>query len=403
MRLNSLRAQTPAIPALLIVALLLTLSPLTMAQETSSGSPPTLVVSGFATILSEPDLESTSLGRPDQPELTITGISADGAFYRVDFQGQDGWVHKSDVLEIKGNLDDVPVVRHRTVPAPRPRSVEPPSVEVGNQLHDYDKGWSSAVSELQKDGIIPKGGSLVFEEDYAFFSGRGDFFVSLGRQRPETDFIMAGEIKYDVGTETEYENCALLSRLQPNENGPAENFLEVGLDNDHDVTFFDRFGPGDINTNYDYVEANVDLSVPHHLMILALDNQLTVYLDGEMVVSNFEIAERAGIYGIGLHGRGVGSRCEGRNIWVYQVPYAPPGVCEIRAEGPVNMRSGPGTSFDRAGRLTAGTTKRAQAATIGDDGFIWFQIEDGRWVRNDVIEAFGDCQNLPGPGDRPRI
>jgi hypothetical protein len=67
------------------------------------------------------------------------------------------------------------------------------------------------------------------------------------------------------------------------------------------------------------------------------------------------------------------------------------------------MRSGPGTNFDQAGRLTPGSTSRAQAATLGEDGFIWWQLENGHWVRNDVVNAFGDCQDLPGPGESSRI
>lgn len=393
---NTRRPGLRTIPGLLTAVLCFALAPLALAQTPAE---PYLVVGGFTTILAEPDIDADVLGRPTKLELTITGISADGAFYRIGFRGQAGWIHQSAVLKIEGDLDDVPVV----LPVTDPPTISPLQPGMPNSLQDYDKDWSSAVTELQETGMIPRGGSLIFEEDYAFLSGHGDYLVSLGRDKPETDIIMGGELTYRVGTKNDYENCVLMSRIVPQSGSDRIHSLEIGLDNEQAIIFFDRFGPGDIHVNYDYINAGVNLDMPHHFLILALDNRLTVYLDGQMVINDFEIDERSGFYGIGLSGRGADARCEGRNIWVYEIPYTQPGVCEIHVDRPVNLRRGPGTDYDQAGRLASGTTQRARAATVGGDGFIWWQLENGSWVRNDVVNAFGSCQNLPGPASGPTI
>ena len=389
--------------ALVTALFFLALAPLAQAQETPTAEEPYLVVGGFTTVLAAPDLNAEVLGRPGNAELTITGISADGSFYRVDFDGQEGWVHQSAVQKIVGDLDAVPVISPPTQSTPTAPSGRPVQQNVTPRLHDYDQGWSSAVAELQDAGMIPKGGTLLFEENYAFLSGHGNFFIPLGEGYPDTDIIMAADMTYTVGTQTEYEECGLFSRIETNQRGSAVRYLEVSLDNDHDVTFRDIFGPGDTQANLDYVDSNIDLTVSHHLLIMALDDRLTVFLDGEMVTNDFEIAVHAGTYGLGLHGRGNDTRCEGRNIWVYQVPFAQAGTCEVHVDRPVNMRSGPGTNYDQAGRLTSGSTRQVIAATLGEDGYIWWQLENSYWVRNDIVDAYGDCQNVPGPGESNRI
>jgi hypothetical protein len=52
---------------------------------------------------------------------------------------------------------------------------------------------------------------------------------------------------------------------------------------------------------------------------VALEDALTVYVDGERVFDQLGIVERAGTFGIALVSTAKESRCEGRNIWVYQL------------------------------------------------------------------------------------
>jgi hypothetical protein len=47
------------------------------------------------------------------------------------------------------------------------------------------------------------------------------------------------------------------------------------------------------------------------------------------------------------------------------------------------------------GQLAAGATQRAAGQSTSDDGFVWWQLDDESWVRDDVINALGDCRSIP--------
>ena len=69
---------------------------------------------------------------------------------------------------------------------------ERPVVDYDQPLSDYALGYEAATAELEELGIIPEGGRLIFEEDYAFFTGAGSWFTSLAPNNPHADIIMAG-------------------------------------------------------------------------------------------------------------------------------------------------------------------------------------------------------------------
>lgn len=69
--------------------------------------------------------------------------------------------------------------------------------------------------------------------------------------------------------------------------------------------------------------------------------------------------------------------------------------CTINAPGTVNLRSGPGTTFDRAGALSAGQTIEVDGQTQGADGMTWYRLASGEWVRSDVVGAPAACANVP--------
>lgn len=269
------------------------------------------------------------------------------------------------------------------------------SAETPESLSNYDGDWEDAIAELQDLGLIGTGGSLVFEEDRAFFTGQGYFFTPLGRNAPHADIVMAGQIEFTSASTTDYEECALLARVVDEGSDTVNIYLQVGINNDEDVFYVDAGGTEDTFL-YQPIPARLDLSEPHHILFILIDESLTIYVDGELYVDRAEINdERTGTYGIALGGANRDSRCEGTNIWVYSAPSFEAGVCEVSADGSVNKRSGPGTNFDRAGTLEPGTILEAVGQTNAADGFVWWELEDGSWVRDDIVNAVGDCASVP--------
>lgn len=70
-------------------------------------------------------------------------------------------------------------------------------------------------------------------------------------------------------------------------------------------------------------------------------------------------------------------------------------TCTITAPNNANLRSGPGTEFDRAGALSAGQTAEVDGQAQGTDGMTWYRLSDSTWVRSDVVGTPAECTSVP--------
>lgn len=189
----------------------------------------------------------------------------------------------------------------------------------GGVVENYNGDPQDVIEELFTLDVIPTRGRLLFEEDYAWFEGEGNWFTPLARRSPKTDVIMAGELTFRVGAPGEFERCNLSLRIETNNQGQATTYIDVAIVDGGDVLALDYSKPGEDATTFEYATLGLDLDDPHHLLIVALEDTLTVYVDGERVFDQLEIVERAGTFGIALVSTAQESRCEGRNLWVYQL------------------------------------------------------------------------------------
>ncbi|WP_119066854.1 hypothetical protein [Aggregatilinea lenta] len=74
----------------------------------------------------------------------------------------------------------------------------------------------------------------------------------------------------------------------------------------------------------------------------------------------------------------------------------PEPICAIHAPQNVNMRSGPGTTFDRSAiPLRPADDLHATGQATGADNKVWYLLENNRWVRGDVVVESGACDTLP--------
>ncbi len=69
--------------------------------------------------------------------------------------------------------------------------------------------------------------------------------------------------------------------------------------------------------------------------------------------------------------------------------------CGVSASVATNLRSGPGTTFAKAGSLAAGASASVTGQATGADGKVWYQLDTGTWVRSDLVASSGDCDLLP--------
>lgn len=68
-------------------------------------------------------------------------------------------------------------------------------------------------------------------------------------------------------------------------------------------------------------------------------------------------------------------------------------ACTVSASSSINQRSGPGTTFDVSGTLIGSAS--ADGQTTGADGFTWYRLTGGGWVRGDLVTATAGCADMP--------
>jgi hypothetical protein len=265
---------------------------------------------------------------------------------------------------------------------------------VGQTLDSYNQGWEAAIDELRGAGVIGDGGSLVLEQESAYIDGIGNFYQPVASVPAYSDFVMAGEVSLTTGSDENYESCGIEGRVQVDRFGSTSIWLEAGLDSESTAYYADAM------TSLDECHAlvladEVDFNQPHHFLMVVQNDRMMVYMDGRLIGKNLPVENRSGTFAITLFGEGTQSRCDARDIWVYEVPYIEPGACEITAISNARKRTGPGTGFSQSGLLVQGASQAASVYSLDGNGTRWWQLDDETWVRDDLVNAAGECSNIP--------
>lgn len=61
----------------------------------------------------------------------------------------------------------------------------------------------------------------------------------------------------------------------------------------------------------------------------------------------------------------------------------------------VNVRSGPGTGYTATGKLALNQSLQAAGWAFDDEGFVWWRITTGGWIRADTVTFPDSCLTLP--------
>jgi uncharacterized protein YgiM (DUF1202 family) len=68
--------------------------------------------------------------------------------------------------------------------------------------------------------------------------------------------------------------------------------------------------------------------------------------------------------------------------------------CTIAAINTVNLRRGPGTHYEWSLQLAPGERRQVSGYATGIDGYRWWALPDGRWVRGDLVNQAGACDSV---------
>jgi hypothetical protein len=256
-----------------------------------------------ALTLNERDAAFVNYVDDGTPGMVVVVILSDGSLAAVDAVGNKGEkdvASRETVLAIAETIDVVYGGSPATV-----------------TLKDYDSGYRDSVAELRDLDLIPSGGSLLFEEDYAWFEGQGAFYTPLARNSPHLNFVMSGELSYHPSGGEGLETCTLGMRVVWSGRTTSE-YVDVGYASGYGVFFWSVV---DNNTDNNAVaNIEVDITDPHVFTIIAIDDTMTVFVDGELAFDQVQIDKASGTWGVGLTGKGTSAKCEARDIWVYTLP-----------------------------------------------------------------------------------
>ena len=143
------------------------------------------------------------------------------------------------------------------------------------ELTDFGGKSEDTISELESLDLIPSGSSLIFGEDYAYFTGQGNWFTPLASDQPRTNIVLGGDLTFQIGNADKLETCTLISRIDTDSQGTAVTYLNVGLVNDGTVFIFDQFSEsGDPNIGVG--TETVDLSEPINFVLLLVHDNVTL-------------------------------------------------------------------------------------------------------------------------------
>lgn len=259
-----------------------------------------------------------------------------------------------------------------------------PSVRLENYAADSPR----LVAELELAGIIAPGSRLVYESDLMEIKGKG-----TGINRPESELVLedvmiTGELFFTPGAANGLESCGMLARVTTD----LSQYLEIGLDSTGKVYYFDTFGTS-LNDIFSASIGRVpDFQRPLYLTAIIRDETLIVFVNGLPLANSVRVHQRSGSFGVLMRAKTATTRCEIRNVHVYDLVSS----CDVVAINALNLRAGPGLAFETVGNMNRGEVRRAIAYHYnGFEQMRWWQLDDNAWVREDVVTETGGCNNLP--------
>lgn len=268
-------------------------------------------------------------------------------------------------------------------------------------LETYASTPNEILDELENLGIVPSGAEEALSQTGLSFSGAEAQFSNFPNEADASNIVMGARLNFSPQAES-LEFCAMTTRTQRVESNRLENgtnivtirldtYVAMGVDSEGSIFTFEISDDAEINLS----EQALDLTAPVNLLAVVIEDKLTLFVNGEAVIIDYELTLPNGSFAFLYSGTDEESACLAETFFAYTIANDLVGVCRVSTDSPVNRRDGAGTDFARVAQLLAGESLEAVGQTIGTDGFTWWLLEDESWVRDDVVTTTGFCRRLP--------
>jgi len=270
-------------------------------------------------------------------------------------------------------------------------------------LENYAGDNNSLLLELETLGLIPSGAEESFQQSRLVFAGEGAQFSNFAVDSSANNLLMAATLDFEAQSD-ELEFCGIANRTRRAEDNRLEEGNNIttirldayaisGLDNAGNIFAFER--DGEENSELSLAEIDFDFTEPLYLLLVVIHDEMTVFANGEAVISGYELSLPGGAFAFLYAGMDEDSICQVSNFFAYTIEDDLVDTCQVSTDSTINRRSGAGTDFARLEQLQAGESLEAVGQTIGSDGFTWWLLADDTWVRDDVVDTEGFCRVLP--------
>jgi hypothetical protein len=258
------------------------------------------------------------------------------------------------------------------------------------------------LSELESEGLIPSGAAPAFSQNQLSYAGEGVQFSNFGIGTEAKNLLYSASIAFNPQSD-ELEFCGIATRTVREESNRQEGsrslttvrlsaYLMIGLDNRGNLFVADNQGEESSATTVALPEG---MTSPIQLTALIINNTLYVYANDVLLIEGIEIADGAGAFAFVYNSAAEETACTGRMLFAYTFPDEIATTCTITPIEIANKRQAASVDAQVMGQLIAPDSSEATGQMQGLDGFTWWQLSDGSWVREDVVNTAGFCLALP--------
>jgi hypothetical protein len=258
------------------------------------------------------------------------------------------------------------------------------------------------LTELEDDGLIPSGATALFSQSRLSYAGEGVQFSNFGIGTEAMNLLYSATLDFQPQSEN-LEFCGIAARTVREESNRQEGsrslttirlsaYLMIGLDNRGNLFVADNQSEDSSATTVPLPDGMIGRI---QLTALIMNNLLYVYANNILLIEGLEITEGAGAFAFVYNSSAEETSCLGEMLFAYTFPDVIEMTCTISPIEVANKRQAATVDAQVIGQLLAGDSIEATGQMQGSDGYTWWQLNDGTWVRDDVVLTAGFCRALP--------
>jgi len=232
----------------------------------------------------------------------------DGRVFILDAFVADDSISNSEADELMEIIDTI----HPAGNTPDDDDDEP-SGDTIETVADEDSSAEDIVEELVELGLVEDGGEIFLEED-EIDEGIFDFAESYEGGKLAMGAWLSLEAAED---DEDYRFCTLVAQSSTDDPEDSEGTMLIsGFDSTGFLLVYEYDIEDPDNSTFEVFDPGVDIEDENHFLMIVQDDELSAYVNGELIFDGYELDTAAGDDEL-FTGFVVGDGCSMTNVWAY--------------------------------------------------------------------------------------